>query len=171
MARVGVDLATRKARTDIATMLRDEIHEANIVKYIMMFLQGKNPVFVEDKNGPGGQIVVDAGGIPPTPERRDAYFKIMLERRDGLPAQRIHLEAEVRAAQQNRAVGEDTLAAVAALDVETLRSLKLLLAPKTTVQLSAQSEPAKGDYIEAEFTETKAVDVKVEGPVSPLVPV
>lgn len=135
-------MATIRSRSDIASMLREKVHEENITTYIVMVLQGKNPIFVEDADGPGGQIVVDSGGRCPV-ERQDAYFKILLERRDGLPAQRIHLEAEVRARAQQTVLPAGTADAARALDIETLRKVRELLGGPRN----------HADAIDAEFTE------------------
>jgi hypothetical protein len=95
-----IDPAARRSRGNLAMLLRDRVHEEVIMKWLLMILQGKNPKIVEDARctTTGGLDVVedlDALGKP-SPERQDQAMRELLNRRDGLPAQRVQLEAELR---------------------------------------------------------------------------
>jgi hypothetical protein len=95
-----IDPATRRSRGNLAMLLRDRVHEEVIFKWLFLILQGKNPKIVEDarctKTG-GFDVVEDMDALgKPSPERQDQAMRELLNRRDGLPAQRVQLEAELR---------------------------------------------------------------------------
>lgn len=110
----GVSSAVRKSRTSLAAMLRDRIHEEIIADYWLMILSGKAPAIVSDKRETLRgclKVIEDPNDkVAPSPERRDAAMKALLERRDGMPAQRVHLEAELRASITTTTVDATALA-------------------------------------------------------------
>jgi len=77
---------------------------------------GKNPKIVQDARyeRTGGLHVVEDTDDPrtPSPERRDAAMRHLLDRRDGLPAQRVQLEAELRTLQVTGQLSAQDLAAL-----------------------------------------------------------
>lgn len=104
----------KRSRTNLAILLRESFHENLIRDWFLMILSGQNPVIVEDKrfSEQGGyKVIVDpVDKMVPSPERRDQAMRALLDRRDGLPAQRVQLEAEIRSTQTHSVLGAPELA-------------------------------------------------------------
>jgi len=111
-----VDPATRRSRGNLAALFRDRFHEEVIFDWFLHILMGKNPKIVQDARyeRTGGLHVVEDTDDPrtPSPERRDAAMRHLLDRRDGLPAQRVQLEAELRTLQVTGQLSAQDLAAL-----------------------------------------------------------
>ncbi len=104
----------RRSRNNLALLLRDSFHENLIRDWFVMILSGRNPIIVVDKRctEQGCLRVVEdpIDRMAPSAERRDQAMKELLNRRDGLPAQRVQLEAEIRATQTHAVVTPTELA-------------------------------------------------------------
>jgi len=114
-----------------------------------MILSGKNPIVIADKrfSEQGGYKVIEdtVDLMIPSAERRDAAMRALLDRRDGLPAQRVQLEAEIRSTQTHAVVGVPELAhlppRVLGAVVTALRGAMTAL-PAPVIDVS--SEPVPG---------------------------
>lgn len=104
----------KRSRTSLAVLLRESFHENLIRDWFLMILSGQNPIIVEDKryHEQGGlKVVPDVNDLmAPSAERRDQAMKALLDRRDGLPAQRVQLQAEINSSQKTMIVGAPELA-------------------------------------------------------------
>ncbi len=97
----GVSRPVQRSRVKLAMVLRDEFPAELISKFYEMILMGKIPEIVEDARATttGGKRVVERAGAytPPTLDQRMQVVARILERTDGMPAQHVHLEAEIQA--------------------------------------------------------------------------
>lgn len=118
----------RRSRTNLAVLLRDKVHEQVICDWFLMLLSGKNPIIVEDKRfSEQGcrKVIEDPDDLSvPSPERRDQAMKALLDRRDGLPATRVQLDAEVRTAMSRGVIDANVMSQ---LSPQVLGSLVTLL--------------------------------------------
>lgn len=133
----------KRSRKNLALLLRESFHENLIRDWFLMILSGRNPVMVEDKRRVEQgclKVVPDVNDLMvPTAERRDQAMRALLDRRDGLPAQRVHLQAEINSTQKTMVIGASELAtlgpqALTAL-AQTLRSA--MLAPPRILELTS----------------------------------
>ena len=150
-----VDPATRRSRGNLAALFREKFHEEIIFDWFLHILMGKNPKIVQDARyeRTGGLHVVEDTDDPrtPSPERRDAAMRHLLDRRDGLPAQRVQLQAELATLQVTGQLSADDLAALPPLALgriaDALRgAFALAGAP---VALPAGDDQDEEDVIEA----------------------
>ena len=114
----GVIKAVSKSRRNLAILLRENVHEEIIMDYYLMILSGRSPKIVRDDRATttlGLKVVPDEDDpMATSPERRDAALRAIMERRDGMPAQKIHLDAEVRSLQATAVIDPAALAALPA---------------------------------------------------------
>lgn len=110
------DRAAQRAAGNLAWLLRAHFHERLIFDWYLMILQGKNPKIVEDarcKETGGYRVDEDRDVLgAPSPERRDAAMRELLNRRDGLPMQAFQLKAELQTLQLTGTVSASELASL-----------------------------------------------------------
>lgn len=118
-----VDPGSKRSAGNLAWLLRQEVHEKLILKWFMLIMMGKNPKFIEDDrctNTNGMNVIPDEDDARvPSPERRDAAMREMLNRRDGLPMQAVQLTAELKTFHAQFS-GEISAGDLAALPPEAL---------------------------------------------------
>src|SRR5882724_6892941 len=89
------DPVAKRSAGNLAWLLRSHFHEKLIFEWYLMILQGKNPKIVEDARcteTSGYRVTEDADMLgAPSPERPVAPMPELLNRRDGLPMQRVQL--------------------------------------------------------------------------------
>src|ERR1043165_7837854 len=89
----------KRARSNLAYRIREQLDPQIIFDYYMMILYGKNPKIVPDARcteSAGLKVIADEEDCRvPSPERRDAALQRLLDRGWGMPAQSIHIEAEL----------------------------------------------------------------------------
>jgi len=124
---------------------------------------GKNPKIVQDARyeRTGGLHVVEDTDDPrtPSPERRDAAMRELLNRRDGLPAQRVQLEAELRTLQ---VTGQLSAQDLAALPPVALGSIAEALRGAFASAGASQALPAGDDQDDEDVID--AVPVELDQP-------
>ena len=153
--------AIRRSRSNLAIWLRENLHESVITDWYMAILSGKDAIIVADKRctQTGGYRVEipERGNIPPTLDQKFRAMEDLLQRRDGMPAQHVTLEAEVRAhmAAGDGAVDKEQLST---LTPEKLMALRELLRP--ALPAGRSSEPA----VDAEEVLEPATGVPDEPP-------
>jgi hypothetical protein len=91
--------AARRSKISLAAVLRDKFKPELVADWYLMLLSGKKPIIVEDKRYDGGMTVIEAPGgyTPPTLDQMMTAMARIIERRDGMPAQHMHLEAAITA--------------------------------------------------------------------------
>lgn len=98
-------------------MLRENLHEDVIFRWFLLIMMGKNPKIIEHGSyvKTGGLWVVpdDEDARVPDGNRRDMAMRELLNRRDGLPAQKIQIDAELRSMQLTGTLGPDAFQALA----------------------------------------------------------
>lgn len=99
-------------------MLREKFHEEIVYQWFLMILSGKNPRIVKDARYTetnGLKVEEDTTNMTaPSPERQDQAMAALLNRRDGLPAQRVQLESELKMFSVNATVDATALAGLPA---------------------------------------------------------
>jgi hypothetical protein len=100
MARPKGDPQSRRSAGNLAWMLRQNLHEEVIYRWYLLILMGKNPRIVEDdryKSTGGIWVVPDEDDARvPDGNRRDMAMMQLVNRRDGLPAQKVQIDAELQ---------------------------------------------------------------------------
>lgn len=107
-----------------------------------MILSGQNPIIVEDKrfSEQGGyKVIVDPlDPMAPSSERRDQAMRALLDRRDGLPAQRVQLEAEIRSTQLTTVVAPQEMAHLSPKVLgAVVAALKSAIAPPQLIEATS----------------------------------
>lgn len=93
----GAGIAVAKRNRLLSQAVRDEVPEHVLVRYAKAIMMARPGVrFAEDE---AGELYVtwDDDGIPPTREEMNTMHKWLSDRGHGLPAQSIHLEAQLSA--------------------------------------------------------------------------
>jgi hypothetical protein len=157
----GVSRPVQRSRVKLAMVLRDEFPAELISEFYKLILMGKIPEIVEDARATktGGKKVVERTGAytPPTLDQRMQVVARILERTDGMPAQHVHLEAEIQA-ETKLLVGLPTVKELPPDLVDALR--KALRGDGSPQKRLATPEPdfADLDVVDADF-ETLPVDL------------
>jgi hypothetical protein len=115
-----------------------------IYQFYHMITCGINPVIIGD---PGNQSVVpdpSPHAISPTLQQKSDAMRIIMERRDGLPAQSIQIDAEVRQKMEMLGTGVPT-ELLALNNPRTLDLLKMALAEAMGNIEDAELEPDSAD--------------------------
>ena len=114
----------KRSRNNLAVMLRENFHEQIFFDWLMMILMGKNPVIVKDdrcKTTNGYRVAADDKDLmAPSQERRDTALRELMNRRDGLPAQRNILEAEIRTTSTSTKIEAVALASLSPVQLGAL---------------------------------------------------
>lgn len=87
--------ATRRYTRTLAAAIRDEFTPEVIVEYFKVALRGKQPVLEKDKRYAGGYRVDGKQDL--SPKETEAYFKELLNRGWGLPAQPMVVDQQIHA--------------------------------------------------------------------------
>lgn len=112
---IGGNKAVRASRRNLAMWLRENVTEEKIGKYLIDLVEGRDPRAKE------GELAAR-----PTLEQSMRAMTMLLERRDGMAPQHIHLEAEMRSqvAVLGAQVDPGRLAELAARDPDKLRAIR-----------------------------------------------
>jgi hypothetical protein len=124
----------KRVRVNLAILLREAINETLILDWFKMILSGRNPVLVEDRRVSGGLRVAEDphNRIATSSERRDQAMRQLLDRRDGLPPQRMQLEAEIRSTTTHTVISAAELAQLPPQQLGAVVSaLRAAMAPPT----------------------------------------
>jgi len=87
-------MVQRQNRTALSFTLRETFSEEFIAWYMREVICGRDPNAERDAEG----RIVGPHLNPPDAKRQDQMFRTMLNRRDGLPAQKITIDQEIRGA-------------------------------------------------------------------------
>lgn len=94
------DPHARRANLNLAALLRERFHEDLLFEWQMLILSGQAPRIVKDArctHTGGYRCEADPDDkMATSSERRDKAMQDLLNRRDGLPMQRVALEADLR---------------------------------------------------------------------------
>lgn len=137
-----------RVRTNLAILLRERINEELIMDWFLTLLSGKNPIIVEDKRCAGGLRVMEDPNnrIAPSSERRDQAMRQLLDRRDGLPPQRMQLEAEIRATTTHTVVSAAELAKLAPRQLgAVVDALRIAMTPPAPTLVLEDSSRVQND--------------------------
>ena len=95
----GVTRPVQRSRVALAAILRDTFSPELVRDWYMMLLSGKKPIIVADARCTGGFMVMESPGgyTPPTLDQMMTAMARIHERAEGMPAQHVHLEAELKA--------------------------------------------------------------------------
>lgn len=141
-------------------MLREEFPPEIVYQWFLMILSGKNPRVVKDARYTetnGLKVEEDTTNMTaPSPERQDQAMAALLNRRDGLPAQRVQLESELKMFSVNATVDA---AALAGLPAEKLAAIAATL----RAALSVPSPTLALDESDDEDEDDELVDGPPEG--------
>lgn len=154
----GVSAPVRRSRTSLAALLREDFPNEIISEFYRVILEGKMPVLVKDERCTttgGWKVVADPDDqyTKPTLDQRMNALARVLDRRDGLPAQHVHIEAELRAEMTAIAAGVDTRY-LQSLSPEALKSIREAVRSMKALPPSPSPEPVEEtDVIDAEFTD------------------
>ncbi len=152
-----------RLRVTLAHYLHEAITEEEVYRWLRAVAAGRDPDAERDADG----NVTSMADPPDWPTRQKAMAMI-LDRRDGRPAQHVHLQQELRAAIGVASISAtpETVAAMPREDKDTLRRLlRGVVGPAVRagaqVGLAAAPPPSEEhdaddhDVVDAESTETR----------------
>lgn len=134
-----------------------------MVEWHLMILSGKAPVLVkDDRCNAGWRCVADDNDkMAPSPERRDASMKFLVERGHGMPERKLVIDAELRQLTANATVSAADLARLSPSALGNIAAtLRGALANATAGLLGSAGE---NENDEADPEDDGAVPVSVDG--------
>ena len=145
----GIGRAQRRSRVSLAAYIHDAMTEDEVYTWLREVAAGRDPD--APKNADGGTSFSSA----PDWATRRAAMKMLLERRDGMPAQHVHLQQELRAAIGVASVSL-TPQALAALPAGDKQQLRELLRKIATPVAAAAVESGRDAAVQAAIDQARA---------------
>lgn len=148
---------TARRNRDLAREIRDRWPVSVIFEYWAAVAARKCRVRIEDDGENEPFVAWDEEGIPPTDAEVSGAVRVLMERGHGLPAQSIHLEAELR-----NYVDLD-LPAIGTVPAAVLAGIRSLLRPAAGELPPAPSTASAADVIDAEIVREEPAPTVAEG--------
>lgn len=151
----------RRGRVKLALELQEKISNDDIFFWLREVMAGRDPDVPKDAKGNPRSVGLGTSGPLPDWSTRMRAARMLLERRDGMPAQHVHIEQEITASLNvaNALVDRNRVAALPAADKALLRDL---LRRVTVGEVIPGAMPAAG--VRATIQQAKDADVSVVHP-------